>query len=25
MHDEEVSSHSPYYKQDWEILFDLNF
>ena len=25
MHDDDLDSMSPYYKQDWEILFDLKF
>ena len=25
MHDNGVDSRSPYYKQDWEVLFDLDF
>jgi len=25
MHDNEINSKSPYYKQDWDILFDLKF
>ena len=25
MHDDDINSQSPYYKQNWEILFDLEF
>ena len=25
MHDDDLNSQSPYYKQNWEILFDLEF
>jgi hypothetical protein len=23
MHDDDINSQSPYYKQNWEILYDL--